>query len=136
MKRTRLFIASLSIALLMAISTALAGQYDLKTITPEINQALKGRQARYQKLQALKQSGAIGENNRGYAAALTGDPTAASVVSAENTDRGVIYRALVDQNALGPNGMREVEKAFAEVQNDKALPGEMVQSASGNWTRK
>ncbi len=136
MKSIRSFFFLCTLFFLIAASLCFAGQYDFKTITPEIDQALKGRQARYSQLQTLKQQGLIGENSRGYVDSLKGDPSVAAVVTQENNDRGVIYRALVSQNALGPNGMREVENAFAEVQREKAVPGEMVQSPSGAWARK
>ncbi|MBU9889462.1 MAG: YdbL family protein [Candidatus Omnitrophica bacterium] len=110
-----------------------AGQYDFKEITPEISAALKGRQARFSELQRLKQTGAVGEGNQGYVASLGGGQ---SLVAQENRDREVIYRGLVEQNRLGPNGLREVQRVFAEVQRDKAGSGEMVQLPSGAWTRK
>lgn len=136
MKRVTFLMVPLLLVSFLGISPCFAAQYDLKTITPQVDQALKNRQGRFQQLQGLKQAGIIGENNKGYVTELKSDPGAAAVVVAENADRGVIYRALVDQNALGPNGMREVERAFSEVQNEKAVSGEMVQSPSGNWVRK
>lgn len=121
---------------LLAAATAFATSYDLKKITPEIDRALKNRQARYAGLQNLKQSGLIGENSEGYVSSLKGDATAAMLVAKENADRKVIYHALVQQNGLGPDGMREVEKAFAEVQRDKASAGESIQSPAGDWVQK
>jgi len=32
--------------------------------------------------------------------------------------------------------MREVQRAFAEVQNEKASAGEFIQTASGDWIQK
>ena len=136
MKRAGFLISSFFLVFLMGLSLCFASQYDLKTMTPEVNQALKGRQARYQQLQSLKRAGIVGENNRGYAEVLKSDPAALTLVTAENADRSVIYQALVSQNELGPNGMKEVEKAFADVQNEKAAPGEMVQAPAGDWKRK
>jgi uncharacterized protein YdbL (DUF1318 family) len=135
MKRIGFFISSVFLALLIMVSSCFASQYAIKEMTPSVNRALKGRQARYAELQTLKRAGAVGENNRGYVTSLGGGSSGA-VVSAENADREVIYRTLVDQNSLGANGMREVEKAFAEVQAEKAAPGEMVQSAAGDWQAK
>ncbi|HOW59055.1 MAG TPA: DUF1318 domain-containing protein [Candidatus Omnitrophota bacterium] len=136
MKRMSGLMSLFFLAMLMAFPPCFAAQYDFKKMTPEINQALKNRQARYGNLQRLKQAGLIGENNQGYVTNLKSDPLAVSVASAENTDRGVIYRALVQQNTLGPNGMREVQRAFAEVQNEKASAGEFIQTASGDWIQK
>ncbi|HNX68605.1 MAG TPA: DUF1318 domain-containing protein [Candidatus Omnitrophota bacterium] len=136
MKRSGFFIPIFLIASFMIASACFAGQYDLKQITPEIDQALKGRQARYARLQSLKQQGLVGENSRGYVTELKGGAAAGEVVASENRDRKVIYHALVGQNALGPNGMREVENVFADVQREKALSGEMIEASSGNWVRK
>lgn len=111
-----------------------AAQYDFKQITPEIDAALKNRQSRFFTLKRLKQDGAIGENNQGYVTSLKGDSS--SLVELENRDREVIYQGLVSQNQLGPQGMREVQRAFAEVQREKANAGDQIQLPSGQWVRK
>lgn len=133
---TRNFRTSLLILAFTVVSAGfgLAAQYDIKTMTPEIQQALENRQNRYAELANLKAQGSIGENNRGYVESRNG--SASSTVAAENADRGVIYQAIVDQNSLGPSGLSKVEAVFAEVQNEKAKPGEPVQLPSGEWTRK
>jgi uncharacterized protein YdbL (DUF1318 family) len=110
-----------------------AGQYDLKEMTPEVRQALANRQQRYDELQQLKASGQVGENNQGYVEALKGG---GGLAGAENQDRRVIYNAIVSQNNFGPGGLAQVQRAFAEVQRDKARPGDYVQSASGEWRQK
>ena len=111
-----------------------AGQYDIRQMTPEVQTALQGRQNRYGQLQALKSSGVIGENNRGYVEVLqaSGEGPAAS----ENNDRRVIYAAIVQQNGLGPDGLVQVEKAFASVQRTRAKAGEHIQAVSGEWKEK
>lgn len=136
MKRRNIFSGIFFLFFFATLAAGYAGQYDLKQMTPEVDRALKNRQGRYSQLQVMKREGLIGENNRGYVTALKGDPAAEALTVAENGDRQVIYRALVEQNSLGPNGMREVERAFAEVQSEKASVGEMVQSSSGDWAGK
>jgi len=131
--KRRFFFSIPFLAALLAVSACFAAQYDFKKMTPEIEAALKNRQARFGALQQLKQSGAVGENNQGYVAALQGDQ---ALVSQENRDRETIYQGLVAQNNLGPGGLGEVQRAFAEVQRDKASSGEMVQSPAGEWGRK
>lgn len=131
MKRLFAFLAILVIA-----SPCLATNYDYKTMTPEIQKALQNRQARYYQLQSLKKQSAVGENNKGYVTALKEDAATSTLVSAENRDRRVLYEALAEQNALGGNGLLEVQRAFAEVQSDKASSGEMVQNATGAWEKK
>jgi uncharacterized protein YdbL (DUF1318 family) len=127
---------AVGLVLSMAASLCFAADYDYKTMTPDIEKALKNRQARYYQLQALKQQGAIGENNKGYVTDLKNNSIASTMVAAENKDRRVLYEALAEQNKLGNTGLLEVQRAFAEVQHDKAGAGDMVQSASGDWKAK
>jgi len=88
--------------------SAFASNYDIKEMTPEVKNALSGRQARYAELQAAKNTGAIRENNEGL---VSGN---FPLVSAENRDRMVIYRAIADQNNLGSAGLPQIQRAFAE----------------------
>jgi uncharacterized protein YdbL (DUF1318 family) len=67
---------------------------------------------------------------------LKDSSSADALTTAENQDRRVLYEALVEQNKLGNTGLLEVQKAFAEVQSEKAGAGDMVQSSSGDWKRK
>lgn len=113
-----------------------AADYDFKDVTPEIKNALQNRQTRYYQLQTLKQEGVIGENNKGYVTALGGTAATASMTADENQDRRIIYEALAEQNKLGNTGLLEVQKAFAEVQREKAASGDMIQSPSGDWEKK
>ena len=124
------------IFLLLETTWVFAASYDIKQMTPQVQQALNGRQRRYEELQILKASGLIGENNQGYAEALKNQSNAGQLAGQENEDRKVIYHAIVAQNNLGPSGLWEVQRAFAEVQRDKARPGDFVQSASGEWAQK
>lgn len=110
-----------------------AGQYDIKEMTPEVSRALENRKARYDQLQSAKAQGLIGENSQGLVTPLKGG---ADIAAAENADRGVIYKAIVDQNGFGPGGLPQVQKAFADVQHEKARTGDYVQSSSGEWKQK
>jgi len=136
MKRIAASLLTAVLVLLIATPLCRAVDYDFKKMTPEIQKALKGRQSRYHQLQALKQEGAIGENNKGYVTGLKDSPATATMTASENQDRRVIYEALAEQNKLGNTGLLEVQKAFAEVQQDKAGAGDMVQSAAGAWKKK
>lgn len=118
------------------LSPAYAGEYDIKIMTPAIQQAIQGRQARYAQLDQLKQTGAVGENNQGYVEVLQPTPAAESVAQAENYDRRVIYEAIVEQNNLGPAGMANVQVVFGEVQRGRARPGEWIQSRTEEWIQK
>jgi len=136
MKRIFIPLLSVSLFLLSLAPFCMATDYDFKKMTPQIEQALKNRQARYYQLQGFKREGLVGENNKGYVTGLKSDAAADTLVTAENKDRRVLYEALAEQNMLGSTGLLEVQKAFAEVQQEKADPGDMVQSASGGWERK
>ncbi len=136
MKQIRLLGLAVGLVMLTATSLCFATDYDYKTMTPDIEKALKNRQARYYQLQSLKQEGVVGENNKGYVTDLKDNAAAATLTAAENQDRRVLYEALAEQNKLGGNGLLEVQRAFAEVQEEKAIPGEMVQSPSGDWKKK
>ncbi|MFA7255285.1 MAG: DUF1318 domain-containing protein [Candidatus Omnitrophota bacterium] len=136
MRHIYAFGLAIGLVILTATSLCFAVDYDYKTMTPAIEKALKNRQARYQQLQNLKQEGVIGENNKGYVTDLKNNATAATLTAAENRDRRVLYEALAEQNKLGSTGLLEVQKAFAEVQSEKAGPGDMVQSSAGYWKKK
>ncbi|MFH1208285.1 MAG: DUF1318 domain-containing protein [Candidatus Omnitrophota bacterium] len=127
---------AVGLLILAATSICFAADYDYKTMTPDIEKALKNRQSRYYQLQRLKQEGEIGENNKGYVTSLKGNAAAATLTADENQDRRVLYEALAEQNALGSAGLLEIQKAFAEVQSEKADRGDMVQSSSGDWKQK
>ncbi len=121
----------------LGINTILwAANYDLKEITPEVQQALDSRKARYGDLQRFKSEGTVGEDNQGFAKVLKDSPDASSAVEAENANRQVIYNAIVGQNNLGPGGMGDVRSVFAEVQRGKAKQGDYIQDRSGNWVQK
>ncbi|HCM42104.1 MAG TPA: DUF1318 domain-containing protein [Candidatus Omnitrophota bacterium] len=104
MKKILSFIAAVS----LISQIGFAANYDIREMTPEIKNALSGRQARYAELQAAKNTGAIRENNEGL---VSGN---FPLVSAENRDRMVIYRAIAEQNNLGSAGLPQIQRAFAE----------------------
>lgn len=136
MKRFSTALLSLCLIFLTAAPLCMATNYDFKELTPEIKKALQDRQSRYAQIQELKRQGVIGENNKGYVTDLQNNTQAAALTAAENRDRRVIYENLATQNQLGGNGLLEVQRAFAEVQRDKAAPGDRVQSAKGQWEKK
>lgn len=122
--------------LAIAPVTAHAAQYDIKEMTPAIQQALEARQARYAELRRLKSEGKLGEDNQGFVKALSDDGQAQQLAQAENNDRQVIYQAIVEQNRLGADGPALVQAVFAEVQREKAQPGDSIQLPSGEWVKK
>ena len=118
-------------------NSALAAQnYDLKEKTPEVQQALSNRKARFAELEGYKTRGLIGEGNSGFVEIIDGQDEVGETVAAENRDRKLIYEAIVSQNNLGPAGDAEVKRVFAEVQRGKAKSGDKIQLPSGEWVKK
>lgn len=131
----RIFLFSFYLALAAGFS-AYAASYDLKEMTPEVQEATANRQDRYDTLESMKARRDVGEDNRGYAKALVSSPIVAAAVASENHDRGVIYNAIAQQNNLGPGGLEVIELFFAGVQRDKAEKGDSIQLPSGQWVDK
>lgn len=136
LSRSHLFIAALGTVVCLAASTASAGSYDIKEYTPEVQAALSGRQGRYAQLVAAKAAGSVGENKEGLVAQLGGGTDIGGLVAAENNDRMVIYKAIVQQNNLPNDALVTVQQVFADVQRNKASAGDPIQLASGEWTKK
>ena len=111
------------------------GKYDIKEMTPEVKAALENRRNRFDQLKNLKARGIVGEDNRGYVEMLGNDSSAASLAESENHDRKVIYKAIEVQNNLSGE-METIEKVFAQVQRDKASPGDKIQMEDGAWVVK
>ncbi|MFM8338065.1 MAG: YdbL family protein [Opitutaceae bacterium] len=85
-------------------------------------------------INALKDRGAVGENNRGLLegrGALGGADQ--QVVNDENSDRRKVYAALAAQTGAGAD---EVGRKRAAQLADLARPGHWVQTAGGEWRRK
>ena len=141
MNNTRqvILIAVLSISLIGLIDVShglfAEGKYELKEMTPEVKTALENRKERFEKLRVFKRDGVVGENNRGYVEVLNSDSDARSLAERENQDRKIIYQAIEEQNHLS-NAMETIGKVFAQVQRDKAAPGEKIQAEDGSWVTK
>lgn len=112
---------------------------ELKTQTPEVMAAVGSRRQRFPQLSAAMAQGCIGENNQGLVEARPGTgcpPGVGALVSGENRDRMLIYRALVEQNNMPPGDLVRVQQAFAKTNRERAAPGTWVQSPDGQWTRR
>jgi len=132
----KVFVLSVMFLSLQTAAGFAQPNYDIKEMTPAIQQAIQNRQARYNDLQSMKASGVLGENNQGLVSVLQSSAAAETVAKGENADRMVIYQAIVDQNQLGNQNMPQVQTVFADVQRDKARPGDSIQLPSGQWTKK
>lgn len=135
-KRNVRMLLVLFCCLWVAMPSVSAPSYDVKEITPEVKEAMSNREDRYDMLENWKAKNAVGENNQGYVEAQVNSPQIAAWVALENKDRKVIYKAIAQQNNLGPEGLSMMESSFAEVQREKAQPGDSIQLPSGKWVKK
>ncbi len=122
-------------SLILNPNFALSGEYDIKTMTKEVQSALESRRDRYNILKDYKTKGIIGENNKGYVQVLKDQAGVGDVVKNENADRKIIYQTIAEQNNL-QGQLSVIEEVFAQVQSDKAQLGEMIQNSDGFWVKK
>lgn len=112
-----LFIAC---ALLMASSVHAAG----------IKQRMAGR---IPAINALKNQGAIGENNKGFLEYRAASKPQPQLIAAENKDRGLVYGAIAKQQGAPPAlvGQRRAKK-IAQIGSS----GHWFQKPDGSWYKK
>lgn len=84
-------------------------------------------------IKKLKADGIVGEDNKGYLQFVGANKAKADVVAAENKDRKTVYSAIAKQQGttaelVGKRRALQIAK--------KAVPGEWVQDAGGNWIQK
>jgi len=92
------------------------------------------RKARYASLVSLEQAGVIGENSSGMVVVRSdSDPSAAGIVSEENSDRMIIYNEIAAKNGTS---VSDVQKLYAERLQRDAPAGTPVETASGSWQIK
>lgn len=96
--------------------------------------AVKSRMSqRLSSIDQLKAKGELGENNRGLLEQRAGGSEAASVASAENSDRIEVYAAIAKQTGTSAD---QVAKARARQIAAASAKGVWVQDESGKWAQK
>ena len=110
----------------LLVPAGLRGQ-DLGAIRARMEQRLSD-------VNAVKNKGVAGENNRGYLEAR-GAPTPGDqqVIQAENADRRQVYAAIAAETGSSAD---EVGRQRALQLAGLARPGHWVQGADGSWRRK
>ncbi len=89
--------------------------------------------ARVPEINALKDKGIIGENNKGYLEYRTGQRPKEQLVVAENTDREAVYQAIAkSQNA----SVELVGKRRANMIAESGVTGRWYQAPDGKWYKK
>ena len=84
-------------------------------------------------IKALKGKGIVGENNKGYLEFVGKKKEKADVVTAENKDRKLVYKAIAKQQ--GTTAAVVGKHRAVQIAN-KAQPGEWLQDANGKWYQK
>jgi len=111
--------------MIFSVATLARGE-DLNTVRARMEQ-------RITQLDALKTSGAIGENNRGMIEVRDGGGDAAGVTSAENLDRQIVYAELARRT---DSTSEQVGRARARQIANGSASGVWLQDESGRWYQK
>jgi len=107
-------------------------------LSPEVEQAALRRQGRYDQLSGLEAGGIVGEDHAGMVKVVgkAGADTA-TLVAAENGDRGVIYNALAGKNGTS---LDEIKRVYAKRLQKDAPVGTMIEIVGANgayeWQKK
>lgn len=126
MKLSLLRFITLAAAFVLGIAAVTALAEDLGSVKNRMNQRLA-------QLDQLKSSGAVGENNRGFVEVRGGGGDAATVVSAENADREVVYAAIAKQTGSNSD---QVGRARARQIATASARGVWLQKEDGSWYKK
>lgn len=89
--------------------------------------------ARIPALNALKDQGVIGENNKGFVEYRTADKPEQALVQAENNDRAAVYAAIGKSQGASPALVGE-RRAAMIAENGQA--GQWFQKPDGTWYKK
>lgn len=99
-----------------------------------LNEQRQRMEKRLPSIDALKDRGAVGENNRGYLEARTSLAADASrLVEDENSDRAAVYGALAQKTG---STAEQVGRARARQIAQNSRPGVWVQREDGQWAKK
>ncbi len=121
--------------LLRLIFVAVALAFGAVAVRAQDLGAVKARmEQRLGSVNALKDRGVAGENNRGYLDAR-GSPTGAEqqIISEENSDRRTVYAALAAQTGTSAD---VVGRQRAQQISSIAKRGHWIQDAGGEWRQK
>jgi uncharacterized protein len=115
--------------ILVAVALAFAGAAhaeDLGAVRARMEQRLA-------KLDAAKERGTLGENNRGFVEVRGSDGDASGLAAEENKDRETVYAAIAQQQKTSAD---LVGRARARQISQGSRAGVWVQDQSGEWKKK
>lgn len=102
--------------------------------TPVFSASVKDRMvARIPAINALKDQGAIGENNKGYLEYRSGNKPQQKTVNDENGDRGKVYGAIAKKQGAKA---ALVGQRRAQMIAQKGKKGHWFQKSDGSWYKK
>jgi uncharacterized protein YdbL (DUF1318 family) len=102
-------------------------------VQPGYSASIKERMAgRIPAITSLKDSGVVGENNKGYLE-FRAAKKSAKLVSDENKDRGVVYKAIAKKQGVSAD---LVGKRRAKMIAQKGKSGQWFQKNDGSWYKK
>lgn len=110
--------------------------YAQEGLGAEVEQAALRRKDRIDELYALESKGIIGENKSGMVElkdSSAGDGSVNQLISAENSDRMVIYQLVAGKNNTS---LDDVRKIYAKRLQSGAPAGTPIESPSGEWKIK
>lgn len=109
--------------------------YAQKEDSPRARQILQAMRDRHSQLESVKQTGAVGENNRGFVELVYPDKISDGerlnevqrVIAAENEDRKAFYQEIARLNQEQDLKVGVVEAIYAQKRLERARPGELFQ---------
>jgi uncharacterized protein YdbL (DUF1318 family) len=107
--------------------------------SPDVQRAVKSRQARAGQVDALAARGCVGESRQFTLEARPGEGCGgdvAGVIGAENRDRQALLSALMKHNNIPPGDADRLRASFVKASRDRARPGTWIQQDGGQWVRK
>jgi uncharacterized protein len=118
---------TLSVSLLIALFSVFF------FVQPGISASIKERMAaRIPAINQLKDSGVVGENNKGYLE-FRGAKKSEKMVAEENQDRGTVYTAIAKKQGASAE---LVGKRRATMIAEKGKAGQWFQKEDGSWYKK
>lgn len=84
-------------------------------------------------INALKDQGAVGENNKGFLEYRIGSKPQAQLIADENSDRALVYGAIAKQQGAPATLVGERR---AKMIADNGSAGHWFQKSDGSWYRK
>lgn len=103
------------------------------TLADGLSDAVGRMRARVPAIDALKQSEAIGENNRGFLEVRKEMAEATQTVTEENSDRQTVFTETARKSG---SSAEAVGKAFSRQLAGASAPGVWLQKEDGSWYKK